>query len=568
MSAAGIFFLKGASLELGLQQGLIDTTQQAVGTKRAARRIILRENRRSTLGARYETLLFFPVIKHLRRPCHLVSYSSCELRALTGKGYAFATIDRHLREMTQCRLAHAIGDTLARCSYHAWYAPDQVAASPQHPLEPYVFYLDTHDKRVWSVKNLPRGMVKGQPAPCLRQVFLHGRGGHALYCKTYPGDMKLPQVAVAVITNFERAIGQRAVHVVVIDREGLSVELFQELGRCGAYIVTLLKSNQYAGVADFEDMTEARSLADERTGITTHRVAEGAFRCSDGLLIRCAVARDLDNGKLVVFATTVPSALEPDSLWIARWYLRRWNAQENSFRYLVAFVHLDTNFGLHHKRPVPNRVLARKRDRWEHAVATQRRKHASKHAKLSKLAAQIRRLEDREAVALAKLAGHRLQERGATRRQQQRARAHERLGRWVERRYDLQRQIETHAQKITVLERELAGLDASTPLYEIDSEKDQLMTHLKVALANSALYARQHYFGAKYHRALPQTLQRIFFSQEGYVEESACKIRVTLDAYRDPTLQLDAIEACHNFNQRHVINLDGKVIEMHVADPK
>jgi hypothetical protein len=95
--------------------------------------------------------------------------------------------------------------------------------------------------------------------------------------------------------------------------------------------------------------------------------------------------------------------------------------------------------------------------------------------------------EDWGAASLAKLAGHRLQARGTTRRQQQRARAQERWGHRVEQRCDLQRQIDARRQRITVLGQALAGLDASDPLYEIDSEKAQLMTHLQGALANSAL---------------------------------------------------------------------------------
>lgn len=98
-----------------------------------------------------------------------------------------------LREATTLRLSGPIGDVLARQYYRTWY---QTKTSPQESLEPYVFYLDAHEKRVFSKKPVPVGMIKGQPGTCLRQVFLHGRMGYTLYCRTYPGDFKLSKVGL------------------------------------------------------------------------------------------------------------------------------------------------------------------------------------------------------------------------------------------------------------------------------------------------------------------------------------------------------------------------------------
>lgn len=554
-------------MELGVQHAFIEATK--VGrdqplSGRGNRYLKLVENRTTILCARHETLLFYSLVKQLRRPYHLTCYNSSELKALTGKDYAFHTIDRHLREMAKLQKAKPMGDALARCYYLTWYARDQAVRQIEHLLEPYVFYLDAHEKPIWSRENLPQGMVGSKPSTCLRQVFLHGRFGHTLYCKTYPGDTKLVHVTTQVITEFEEAIRHKAVHVIVIDREGLSLKLFKELAHCGAYIVTLLRSNQYSGVADFEELSEVRSLIDERTGYTTHRVAEGYFRYSDGSKIRCAVARDLENGKLVVFTTTVPKELEPDILQVARWYLRRWNAQENSFRYLVEFVHLDTNFGLNHKVKVANRVIERKIFSIQKRLSAQQKKLSSKQAKLSKLEGKLESLHGRQREALAKLAGHRLQERATSTRQSIQQKYNDCLIRWTAKRSILQSQIEHHSKLIHSLEKSLADINPNEPLYEINPEKDQIMTHFKVALANSALYAREHYFTPKYQKALPQTLQRIFFSQDGFVKETQDGIFVQLDPYKDPKLQANCVEACNNFNQRNIKTFDGKSIKIFV----
>jgi hypothetical protein len=172
------------------------------------------------------------------------------------------TLDAHLREATTLRLSDPIGDALGRQYYQTWY---QTKTSAQESLELYVFYLDAHEKPVFSKKPVPVGMIKGQVGTCLRQVFLHGRKGHTLYCRTYPGDFKLSKVAKELIADFEKALGHKAVYVVVIDREGMSIPLFRQLVDIGVYIVTLLKSNQYKSKEDFLELSQPKDLVDERT---------------------------------------------------------------------------------------------------------------------------------------------------------------------------------------------------------------------------------------------------------------------------------------------------------------
>jgi len=132
----------------------------------------------------------------------------------------------------------------------------------------------------------------------------------------------------------------------------------------------------------------------------------------------------------------------------------------------------------------------------------------------------------------------------------------------------LLQKMDEHQRTIVKLESKRTSLNEEAPLYEMDTEKDQIMTHLKVALANSALYARENYFGEKYRHALPQTLHRVFFSQAGYVEESAKEINIILDSYRDPVLQADVLEACEALNQRQIRTFDEKLIRISGDDCK
>jgi hypothetical protein len=508
--------------------------------------------------------MFYCLLQGRRRPYHLKSYNATDLGALTGQSYAFATVDDHLREAMTLHLARPMGDALARRYYQTWY---QTPTPPQASLESYVFYLDAHEKPVFSKKPVPVGRIKGQPGACLRQVFLHGRRGHTLYCQTYPGDVKLSKVAKDIITDFEKALGHKAVYVVVIDREGMSLPLFSALADMGVYIVTLLKSNQYKGKEDFLDLSQPKPLVDERTSQLTHTVSQGYLPTEKGR-IRCAVSTDLDKDRLVVFATTVPQESQPDILCIARWYLSRWSAQENVFRYLVDFVDLDINFGINKKTPVVNRQVHRKVEELEGRVSVQNRRLDNKHKQLLTLHQKIARVKERQAIELAKLSGKRLQERGTTARQEKQQRYSERLSKYAVQEAVLLQKIDEHQRILAKLHSKRTSLNEQAPLYEVDPEKDQIMTHLKVALANSALYAREHYFGQKYARALPQTLYRIFFGQGGYVEESAKQIKVTLDSYRDPVLQVDVQAACKAFTQRQIRTFDGKLIRISVDDCK
>jgi len=94
------------------------------------------------------------------------------------------------------------------------------------------------------------------------------------------------------------------------------------------------------------------------------------------------------------------------------------------------------------------------------------------------------------------------------------------------------------------------------------------MTHLRLGVHNSVLFARQHCFGPKYQRATPLTLWRTFFSQDGYYRETDEVILVTLKPYRDAQLQRDAVAACQRFNARQIRTYTGKLLQLAVAECK
>lgn len=100
----------------------------------------------------------------------------------------------------------------------------------------------------------------------------------------------------------------------------------------------------------------------------------------------------------------------------------------------------------------------------------------------------------------------------------------------------------------------------------MDTEKDQIMAHLRIGLHNSALWARDHFFGSTYRHTTPLTLWRTFFSQDGFYSEMADRIVVTLKPFATPRVQQEAVMACQQFNEHRIETLSGKIIEMRVAD--
>ncbi len=526
------------------------------------------------LIAKQHTLAFLPFFKQLRRPRHLDGYNDADLGLLSGSGttYRAFTIEQHLRELSQAHVSEQWAQALARSYWRVWYRDGQIVDS-------HVFYLDIHEKLLWTQQPVAKGFVSARHEvhACLKQFYLHGRGGHVLYCETHSGDAHLSEYLLSIIERFEQAIGQTVVHVIVADREGLSADVLLQLQQRKKALITLLRANQYQDETDFVRQSRFVKLRDPRTGVVTHRVADADFWLTEKLCVRCGLLYDRERPeRLIVIVTTLDRQHEPDIRRPVGWYLARWDVQENSFRALEAFVPLDLNFGVNGKQPVPNRpVLARIAELTPHLQAVARKIES----KLQQRAAQQALIERQVARHDRQLATwlqqqNRLRVKARTQRLAQlharmadyRARHHQRLSRYLARQRKLEDQIEAHRQEQTQVCQQLAELDPQAPFFEVDTETDQLVTHLRLAVYNSALFAREHYFGSTYQRSTPLTLWRWFFSQDGYYRPEATRIVVTLKPFRDAHLHQAAHEACERFNREQIKTATGQLIHMAVAD--
>ncbi len=571
-----MFWLKGAFIQLGIDQAWLEVWQawRLTANAHTPQTVRLWHSRETTLIAKQHTLAFLSFFKQLRRPRHLDGYNDADLGLLSGSHgtYHASSIEHHLCALRQAHLAQPWAAALARQYWQHWYAAGQIA-------DGHVFYLDIHEKLLWTQQPVAKGFVSARHEvhACLKQFYLHGRGGQVLYSETHSGDAHLSEHVLSIISTFEQAIGQPAVHVLVADREGLSADVLVQLHQQKKALITLLRANQYTGEADFSRQGRFRQMRDPRTGLVTHRVADADFWLTDTLCVRCGLLYDLERPQhLIVVVTTLSRRQEPDIRRPVRWYLARWDLQENSFRALEAFVPLDLNFGVNRKQPVPNRpVLAQIAELTPHLRAVEhkiesklRQRTAQQQLIERQIARHDRKLARRLAQQARWMADGRTKRLAALHAQMADARARhlQRLSHYLARQRALESQIEDHQQEVTRVVHQLAQLDPQAPFFDVDTETDHLITQLRIAVYNSTLLARERYFGTAYARAEPLTLWRLFFSQDGYYRADKSAIHVTLKPFRDPQVQQAAREACQRFNRQQVKTLTGQVIHMAVTD--
>jgi len=94
-------------------------------------------------------------------------------------------------------------------------------------------------------------------------------------------------------------------------------------------------------------------------------------------------------------------------------------------------------------------------------------------------------------------------------------------------------------------------------MYELDNRKDQVMTVCKVALANLAMWVRDHYFPPSYAQA---TWKRLlpFFQLPGTITHHAQMVQVDLRPFNGRALNRDLAILCERVKQASPHLPDGR----------
>jgi len=569
------------------------------------------------------TLLFLPAVG-VRRTWDLRGYTGDGLAVLAGRerAYGYRHVERFLAEVSHAGAADALTDTLAAWTTALW----RPASSRADGLPP-TFYIDGHRKPVYSDRLIPRGLVarRGAVLGCRALTLLHDADGHPLLATTDRGDLHLTASAPAVLERLGRVVGTPDARRLVIDREGMAAEFLRQLAGGGCDVVTVLRADQYVGLASFTDVGPFTPFQYDRQGTLVREVAPARFslavpnHAGERLDLRVALVRDLrgrvtgpqptaslhiaydwlldldpaDTGwyrdgwtatpapatptepKLIPIVTTAAET-DVDAAALARTYFDRWPQQENVIKDWLLAVGLDTNHG-YAKTPVENSEVSKRRaalekrranaERWAQGARVRYDRATKRYSRFWEAAREREHTLYRELnLALLEL------ERRGVPAHVYRAEAKARkaavnaevdaLAQRAYKAHDAYRaewdKCERYCKDQRTLLRELEDLAAhEREMHEIDNRKDQVMTALKVAVVNLAMWVRDHYFPEQYRHATWQRLAP-FFRLSGHVVQGPDIVRVELRPFNDRQLNRDLAALCATVDERRPRLPDGR----------
>lgn len=571
-----------AQLQTAIPQGTLPRTrlsQQSLISQQAALR----------------TLLFLPVVG-LRRVRDLRSYTSPGLALLLQRTAAlgYRHVDRYLHEIAFAGAAARLTQALAAWTAQLW------------PAETTFYYIDGHRKPVYTEVAIPRGLIgrTGKILGCRALVLLHDHAGHPLLATTHRGDLHLTAGIPALLQQYQQAAGATAPQL-IIDREAMSGPFLVDHQAAGRTAVTILRSNQYTDLTSFTLTGAWQPLLTEPGGRVVREVAPALFslavpdRPDTALVLTVALIRDhrhqepapVDTAparwdadltgaaqywwkagwvatpapapptqaRLIPIVTTAPTA---DPVELVAQYTARWPQQENIIRDWLLPLGLDTNHG-YEKQAVANSEQSKKQRTLEERLTRVRKWTERKRQQSAAATARYnrrfneRRTREREIERILMHRQFDLEAQGVQGRALREAleeaaaplvKELQQLDAGVDRAHrestEADRKIERYCQEQRRLLRELEDLKArSRPMYELTNAQDQVMTMLKLGLANLGMWVREQFFPTSYARASWARLAP-FFVLPGRVQGDATTVEVELRLFNDQQLNRDLAEVC------------------------
>jgi hypothetical protein len=561
------------------------------------------------------TLLFLN-LGGLRRTRDLRGYTGDALGLVAGRprAYGYCHTERFLSQLARADGAEVLTTALGKWTTHLWSS-----GTGERDEESACFYIDGHRKPVYADCLLPRGLIgrSGKILGSRALVLLHDEQGHPRLATTSRGDQHLTAGLPHVLARYEQAGGKTAHARIIVDREGMAAPFLRDLAQAGHTVVTLLRTDQYAGLESFTDVGAFLPLTYGRKGQLIREVAQACFalplpdQVGQFLPLRVALIRDLrrqvpcspheeeteqdgrvpawwhdgwqaepteaapTTAKLIPIVTTAESI---DAVELAQTYIRRWPLQENVIRDYLLPLGLDTNHG-YGKTPVINSEVSKKRAALEKrlhsikqwALSARERSHRAslRYTRLwkeTKAKGEARyRVLDKQLQALEvpgispgqwKVERNRLKAEAES----EMAELWQRVYRVLDKSNKEHAKWERYSREQGDLLRALEDLDAEVrTMYELDNRKDQIMTVWKLALANLAMWTRDQCFPASYAHATWGRLAP-FFQLPGVVTSSQQKVSVELRPFNDRHYNRDLLLVCQRVNEKHLHLPDGRLL--------
>jgi len=544
-------------------------------------------HRPATILRRVAHLLWLPRFD-LVRPYQLRTVRPVGLGwvASGGRTLGYSALEHFLGDLEALRVAAPLGDALARRYLQVWPVPADGA----------FFYLDPRRKVHYSGDAIAAGKVSAteRVQGAITQLFLHDAAGHGLHMQSGPGDDHLTRTVRPFLHRVRPLIGRERVRAIVADQEMRSVALFQALDTEDHLgFVTLGRTPTPAQEASYQ--VEGLFLPyrrDPATQAITHWIAHAHRQLHDprqGVSFLAEVSLVLDcraglPGRLIPVLHNLRAAHVPVEQ-PHQTYVGRWQGQERVFRDMRAGQNLDANYG-QKKVLASNRTQERRRAALQQQLQTWTQRIGTAQRQVqeytTRLATQEQQAQRRHAQQVDQI-GAWQQERQHAATPARRARLHVRIARWEaqdqiqqvrwqERRRRLTAHLDTWRQKLAERQQQhvqttqaLQELD-DRPRFDLDLEKDDLMTYLRIAGENTHRFVQEHYFADTRFASVDEaTMIRVIYNQPGWVRREGRYLRVQLQGYRDAEVQAAVVQACQRVNQARIQLPGGRRLHMEVA---
>ncbi len=562
-----------------------------------------------------QTLLFMPAVGVTR--CYdLRSYSGDGLALLSDRSRAFGYVhtERFLSHLARADAGETATDALAAWTAQLWQHNQQT-----------IYYVDGHHKPVYSDVPLPRGLIgrTGKILGSRALTLLNDEHGHPLLVMTDRGDQHLTVGLPIIVERFEKHHPSATGQQIVVDRECMSAAFLNQWSEKYT-LITILKSNQYQGLASFDEVGDFMPLETNAVGEVVKEVASAKFNLpvpkqEQPLPIHVALIRNHQRRVDCVLATPIdeerahpigtnwmdcdwqptPTASTPtdpklipiisthefsDPRDLVDRYQHRWSAQENIIKDLLLPLGLDVNHG-YAKQLIDNSEVRKKQDtltkrldrleRWRKS-AIQRCQRARRRRK--RLQSALKTFADEQYLQLNLHLGdlqRQLLAPDLIDDQINQQKAH--IDAQIERRYLAITQVlqqsnddfskaQRYAQQQCQTLRDLHDLQSqSRDMFQLDNRKDQLMSALKVALTNLIMWTRQHFFPERYAKATWKRLQS-FFALPGRIVKTETHCLVYLRRFNDLALNRDLSQLCRNVNLACLSLPDARILEFHMEN--
>lgn len=541
----------------------------------------------ATITRRLGHLLALPRFG-LGRPYHLRQVRPLGLGLVAGgqPTLGYSALDHFLGDLEALQVAAPLGDALAQRYLELWPVPAAGA----------FFYLDNRRKVRYSGYPIAAGKISATDRilGATTQLFVHDAAGHVLYMRSGPGDDHLSRTLLPLVQHLVTLFGRARIRGFVADQEMRSVALFLALQALELGFVTIGRTPTPAQEAEFEIAGLFLPYRrDDRTGDVTHWVARAQTCLRDRprgqscevqvtLLLDCRASVP---GRLIPLLYDLPAEDAVPAPLPVEVYVGRWEAQERVFRDMRAGQNLDACYG-HKKVAIPNRpqerrraALQRKKQTLDKRVTTAQRKITAYAAQLATVAetarqeqtaAHDRAQELRQASRAAADARERTRllrqaDRQRAQQQVQQVRRHNQQRRLAARQRDWQQQLEKRERAQQKIAQALQAC-AERPLYDLNLEKDNLMTYLRMAGENAHRFVQERYFaGTLLEKVDEATMVRVVYNQPGWVRRRGRTLHLQLQGYPDAAVQAAMVQACQRVNQARIELPGGYRLQMEVS---